>query len=99
MYTQKTHYQEGDHLFSEVLGQNGLLQKLNIKNGLLPKLLFKIAPINPHKHKNHFLYYFCILSQLTIPFSVLCVIFFFKTLAPSMGHCERDIVRAAKHQG
>ena len=55
MYTQKTHYQEGDHLFSEVLGQNGLLQKLNIKNGLLPKLLFKIAPINPHKHKNHFL--------------------------------------------
>ena len=61
--------------------------------------MFKIAPSIHINIKPNFLYYFCLLSQLPIPCSVLYVIFFFKTLATLMGHCERDIVRATKHQG
>ena len=59
-----------------VLGQNGILPKLNIKTRLLLKLLFKVVPINPHKHKNHFF----ILFLFTFPISnpVLCSIFLFK---------------------
>ena len=89
-----------------VLGQNGLLPKLNIKTGLLPKLniktgllpklLFKVAPIYPHKHKNHFyaifVYFPNFPSRSLFNFSL-------QTLAPPVGHCERDIVGATKHQG
>ena len=61
--------------------------------------MFKIASSIHINIKPNFLYYSCLLSQLPIPCSVLYVIFFFKTLATLMGHCERDIVRATKHQG
>ena len=77
------------------LGQNGLFLRL----GLLPKLIFKIAPSIHISIKPSLLYYFCLLSQLPIPCSILCVIFFFKTLAPPVGYCERDIIGATKHQG
>ena len=66
------------------------------QNGLLPKLLFKVAPIYPHKHKNHFyaifVYFPNFLSRSLFNFSL-------QTLAPLVGHCERDIVGATKHQG
>ena len=63
---------------------------------LLPKLMFKVAPICPHKHKNHFLCYFCLLSQFS---SRSLFNFSLQTLTPPMGHCERDIVGATKYQG
>ena len=89
----KVFYTSSNNVLYRLLGQNGLLLKHNIKSGLLPKVMFKIAPLNPYQHKNQFF----ILFILTLPTSirccslfpshaVLCVIFSFKNLAPPVGH-------------
>ena len=59
------------------MGQNGLLLKHNIKSGLLPKVMFEIAPLNPHQLKNQFF----ILFIFTLPIFIPCC-----SLFPSM--CE-----------
>ena len=75
-----------------VLGQNGLLLKLNIKSGLLPKLMFKIAPINPHKHKTHFFRLFLFTFPVSHPMLCSLCNFFLQNPSPISGplwerHC------------
>ena len=75
-----------------VLGQNGLLHKLNIKSGLLPKLMFKITPINPHKHKTQFFILFLFTFPVSHPIFYSLWNFFLQNRSPTSGplwgrHC------------
>ena len=77
-----------NHYWNGLLGQNGLVLELNIESGLLSKVMFKIASLNPHQHRNQFFILFVFTLPTSIPvlslFPSMCE-FFVQNPSPTNG--------------